>query len=128
MKIAFISYLGTTVVGYYDNQSFPHPTIRHVQCELITEGHPTGCCLQCQEYRLHWFSRDVYRGGAHWDSPPPPEISKKNYLIHLSFCMSNFGDYILVRWKKWLQHYSMYSSGVLIFSCCWYYKMHCLQH
>ena len=75
MKIAFISYLGTTVVGYYDNQSFPHPTIRHVQCEFITEGHPTGRCLQCQEYRLDFIgSAGMYTeggGGALGFSPPP---------------------------------------------------------
>ena len=83
MKIAFISYLGTTVVGYYDNQSFPHPTIRHVQCELITEGHPTGRCLQCQEYRLDFIdSAGMYTeggggggGGALGFPPQPPSLS-----------------------------------------------------
>ena len=84
-----VSYQGFTVVyedSIYiifrydsgDNQSFPHPTIRHVQCELITERHLTGRCLQCQEYRLDFIgSAGMYTewgggggGGGALGSPP----------------------------------------------------------
>ena len=58
-KIAIMYYvknllmlpLGTELVGYYDEQSHPNPTIRHVECELITGSSSAGRCLQCQEYR-----------------------------------------------------------------------------
>ena len=45
--------LGNTI-AYYDTQPSPCPTIRHVNCDLIVEGHGIRVehCLQCQEYRL----------------------------------------------------------------------------
>ena len=42
--------LGTELVGYYDEQSHPNPTIRHVECELITGRSSAGRCFQCQKY------------------------------------------------------------------------------
>lgn len=43
--------IGDKVIAYQDDAPFPHPTIRHGQCDILISSGRCDRCLTCEEYR-----------------------------------------------------------------------------